>query len=85
VRFEAGVAPVSWAGAGRLVVRDVQTGEEHIVEADTLVATVGSVSEDSLAEALRGRVPELHVIGDANQPQTVEAATYQGARVGRLL
>ena len=27
----------------------------------------------------------LYVIGDANIPQTVEAATYQGARIGRLL
>jgi 2,4-dienoyl-CoA reductase-like NADH-dependent reductase (Old Yellow Enzyme family)/thioredoxin reductase len=85
VRFEAGVAPVAWAGAGHLVVRDVQTGVERLAEADALVATVGSVSESALADALRGRVPELHVIGDANQPQTVEAATYQGARVGRTL
>lgn len=85
VRFAAGAVPVAWAGVGRLVVRDIQTGEEQLVETDALVATVGSVSESSLADALRGRVPELYVIGDANQPQTVEAATYQGARLGRAL
>lgn len=85
VRFAAGEAPVAWLDARRLVVRDVPTGAERVVETDALVATVGSVSESALADALRGRVPELYVIGDANQPQTVEAATYQGARVGRLL
>jgi pyruvate/2-oxoglutarate dehydrogenase complex dihydrolipoamide dehydrogenase (E3) component len=85
VRFEAGVAPVSWVDARRLVIRDVQTGAEQIVETDALIATVGSTSESALADGLRGCVPELFVIGDANQPQTVEAATYQGARVGRAL
>lgn len=85
VRFEAGVAPVAWDGAGRLVLRDMPTGVERTVDADALVATVGSASEGALADALRGRVRELHVIGDANQPQTMEAATYQGARVGREL
>jgi pyruvate/2-oxoglutarate dehydrogenase complex dihydrolipoamide dehydrogenase (E3) component len=85
VRFAAGVAPVAWVDARHLVVREVQTGAEQIVETDALVATIGSASESALADALRGRVPELYVIGDANQPQTVEAATYQGARVGRAL
>ena len=56
-----------------------------VVETDTLVATIGSTSERTLADALRGRVRECYVIGDANEPQTVEAATYQGARVGRAL
>lgn len=85
VRFEAGVAPASWLDARHLVVRDVQTGTEQIIETDALIATIGSTSESALADALRGRVSELYVIGDANQPQTVEAATYQGARVGRAL
>jgi 2,4-dienoyl-CoA reductase-like NADH-dependent reductase (Old Yellow Enzyme family)/thioredoxin reductase len=84
VRFVAGVAPVAWQGA-HLVTRDVQTAEEQLVPSDALIAAVGSVAESALADALRGQVAELHVIGDANQPQTVEAATYQGARVGRAL
>ena len=86
-RMERGryAGPVGWMDARRLVVRDVQTSTEQIVETDALVATVGSTSESGLADALRGRVPEVYVIGDANQPQTVEAATYQGARVGRAL
>jgi hypothetical protein len=50
-----------------------------------VVATVGSVPVSDLAEQLKGKVAELHVIGDANVPDTVEAATYQGGHVGRLL
>jgi hypothetical protein len=42
VRFEAGVAPVGWVDACHLVVREVQTGVEQIVEIDALVAAIGS-------------------------------------------
>lgn len=35
-------------------------------------------------ERARGGVG-LFIIGDANQPRTVEEATFQGGRVGRLL
>jgi hypothetical protein len=62
----------------------VQTAEERTFDGvDALVAAIGSVSDNALAAALRPHVPELHVIGDANLPQGVEQATYQGALVGR--
>lgn len=77
------------ADAGRndaVLLRDVQTAEEELLEGVNVIgAAIGSVSVSSLAGELRGRVPELHVIGDANVPQTVEAATYQGGRLGRAL
>jgi hypothetical protein len=49
------------------------------------VATIGSTSVSDLQRGLKDRVPELHVIGDASSPQTVEAATYMGGQVGRLV
>jgi NADPH-dependent 2,4-dienoyl-CoA reductase/sulfur reductase-like enzyme len=86
VRFTAGVAPIGWLGEGQLLVRDLGTAEEHVIaEVDAVIATIGSISIDGLAAELRAQVPELYVIGDANQPQTVEQATYQGARIGRKL
>src|SRR5579871_4626365 len=86
VRFWPGEEVVQWDAPGQLRLRSVQTAAEHVLEGiDTVVATIGSTSVNGLALALRGQVPELHVIGDANTPQTVEQATYQGGRIGRLL
>ena len=86
VTFEAGIAPVAWLAAGQLLVRDIPTAAERVISnVDMVVATIGSSSIQELAHELRGQVPELHVIGDANQPQTMEHATYQGALIGRRL
>ncbi|HEX8524085.1 MAG TPA: FAD-dependent oxidoreductase [Tepidisphaeraceae bacterium] len=86
VTFTCAHEVVRWDEAGRLRVRDAQTGEESVMEGvDAVVGAVGSYSVNELAEELRGRVRELYVVGDANVPQTVEAATYQGARVGRMI
>jgi NADPH-dependent 2,4-dienoyl-CoA reductase/sulfur reductase-like enzyme len=86
MRFWPGEDLVEWTGERRVRLRSVQTAEERLLDdVDAVVAAVGSVAVSDLAHALRGSVPELYVIGDANTPQTVELATYQGARVGREL
>jgi 2,4-dienoyl-CoA reductase-like NADH-dependent reductase (Old Yellow Enzyme family)/thioredoxin reductase len=86
VTFTPGQTVAQWDRPRTLRVRSVVTSEERIIEnVDAVVAAVGSTPVAGLAVALRGSVPALHVIGDANAPQTVEEATYQGARIGRLL
>lgn len=60
-----------------LVVRSLESGEERLVPADTLVLAVGSRPEASLAEALRGRVPEVRVIGDAKAVRRALDATAE--------
>jgi pyruvate/2-oxoglutarate dehydrogenase complex dihydrolipoamide dehydrogenase (E3) component len=86
VRFHPGLEVVGWEGEGGVRLRDVQTAEERTLPGiDAVTATIGSVPVSDLARQLRGRVTEVNVIGDANVPQTVEAATYQGGRIGRLL
>jgi hypothetical protein len=86
VRFSAGEEIANWDRDGDLRLRATQTGEERVLEGiDAVVAAIGSAPVNGLARELRGRVPEVHVIGDANLPQTVEAATYQGARIGRRI
>ena len=52
---------------------------------DLVVGLAGSISVSSLAGELRGAVERLHVIGDAQSPRTVEEATLEGARLGRVL
>ena len=69
-----------------VTLRGVESAEELLLEEiDAIVAMIGSAPENELTRALRGQVSELYTIGDANIPQTVEAATYQGAHIGRLL
>lgn len=69
-----------------VTLRGVESAEElSLEEIDAIVAMIGSAPENELTRALRGQVSELYTIGDANIPQTVEAATYQGAHIGRLL
>ena len=86
VRFAAGEELAGWDDAGRLRLRATRTAAERLLTGiDAVIAAVGSTPVNALAGALRGRFPELHIIGDANWPQTVEEATYQGGRVGRLL
>ena len=84
VQFTPGYELAGWDGAGTVRVRSVQTAEERTFEGiEGIVATVGSSSVNEIARQLRGSVAELYVIGDANTPQTVEQATYQGGRIGR--
>ncbi|HLV79940.1 MAG TPA: FAD-dependent oxidoreductase, partial [Chthonomonadaceae bacterium] len=86
VTFTPAETIAQWEGPRALRVRSVITCEERVLQdVDAVVAAVGSTSVADLAVALRGRVPDLHVIGDADIPQTVEDATYQGGRIGRLV
>ena len=86
VQFWPGLQLIRWLGSGQVVARDVQTAAERTFDGvDQVVAAVGSTSVNDLADALRPHGVEVHVIGDANLPQTVEQATYQGALVGRQL
>lgn len=85
VSFSAGEDAVGWAG-DEVRLRNVFTADERTIRGvDAVVIAAGSDAVNHLELALRGSVPELHVIGDANQPKTVEEATYQGGRIGRLL
>jgi 2,4-dienoyl-CoA reductase-like NADH-dependent reductase (Old Yellow Enzyme family)/thioredoxin reductase len=86
VHFLPGHNQVGWDGESGIRLRHVLTGEELVLPSiDLVVALVGSTSVSALAEELNGQVSELHVIGDAHLPQTVEDATLMGARLGRTL
>lgn len=85
IRFMPGFDVGSWREEG-VIVRDVQRGAEDVLPGiDAVVAAVGSSPINDLADELRNLGPEVFVIGDAVSPATVENATYQGARLGRIL
>jgi 2,4-dienoyl-CoA reductase (NADPH2) len=61
-----------------------QDGEHHTLEADTIVLVSRYGENNELYDALKGRVPEVHRIGDAQggEPGYVLEAIQSGAEVG---
>ena len=69
-----------------VVVANVYTGEERRIEGvDTVVLSMGARSTDALYRALRGRVSDLHAVGDCVAPRGVHHAILEGTRVARLV
>jgi NADPH-dependent 2,4-dienoyl-CoA reductase/sulfur reductase-like enzyme len=48
---------------------------------DSVVISLGSKANDELAQALKGKVPELYVVGDASKPREVMEAVLEGEEV----
>jgi len=67
-------------GKGYAVVEDA-SGTRKIDGFDTIVLAVGSKPDDRVAKSLKGKVPELHVIGDASEPREALEAVYEGEEI----
>ncbi len=67
---------------GVLIEKD---GEESLLPADTVVLAIGAVANNPLEESLKGRVNELHVIGDALKPRKLTEAIREGFDLAREL
>lgn len=67
---------------GGVELIDTATRQRRVVEGATVVLACGLLPDDRLATQLHGRVPEVHVIGDALAPRRIMHATLDGARVG---
>lgn len=75
-----------WEASGTLRLRNVIDGSERTLpNVEAIVAAVGCTSSNALFAELTGRVPELHLIGDAKTPGTVENATVDGGQIARML
>ncbi|MBI4317066.1 MAG: FAD-dependent oxidoreductase [Chloroflexi bacterium] len=69
-----------------LVVGHVYTGEERqIPDVDAVVMATGSRACDDLYKALKGKVKELHAVGDCVAPRKIPEAIREGYFVGRAL
>ncbi|MBI4505795.1 MAG: FAD-dependent oxidoreductase [Chloroflexi bacterium] len=58
---------------------------ELVVPATTVVFEGPRVPRDALAAALRGRVPQLYLVGDCAEPRTAFEAVREGFEVARRL
>jgi mycofactocin system FadH/OYE family oxidoreductase 2 len=71
---------------GGVVLEDLSTGAlERLEGIDTIVAAAGGVADDGLARALRGRVPDLRMVGDCVAPRTALEAIFEGHAAGRAV
>lgn len=52
---------------------------------DTVVLACGAEARSELRDELEGKVPELHVLGDAYAPRRLVDATQQGYALGKLI
>jgi len=85
VRFSAEQELVSWDERSALVRHSRFVEERALQGIDAVVVSAGAEAVNGLALELSGIVPEVHTIGDANVPRTVQEATLQGGLVGRML
>jgi 2-enoate reductase len=53
-------------------------GGKKTLPADTVILAVGYDKNDTLLKAIEGRVPEIHCVGDASQPQGIMEAFRDG-------
>ena len=66
---------------GGLWVEDSQ-GTKKLGGFDSIVIALGSIPNDELVKLLKGKVPEVYVVGDASKPREVMEAVFEGEEVG---
>jgi 2-enoate reductase len=63
-----------------LIVRN-KMGKKEMINADTIVLAVGWHSNNELSQALKGKIPEVYVVGDLVKPRHILEAIGEGFRV----
>jgi 2,4-dienoyl-CoA reductase-like NADH-dependent reductase (Old Yellow Enzyme family)/thioredoxin reductase len=63
-----------------LWVQDPQ-GTRKLEGFDSIVIALGSIPNDELVKLLKGKVPEIYVVGDASKPREVMEAVLEGEEV----
>lgn len=67
-------------------LRDVWSGREQPLRGiDTVVLAIRRTPRDSLLRALRGRIAEVQLVGDARSPRSTAAVIHEAEAVGRAL
>jgi thioredoxin reductase len=60
-------------------------GERQTISADTIVPAVPLKPNTELFRSLEGKIPEVYLIGDCNDPQVIIDAVAAGYRVANAL
>jgi 2,4-dienoyl-CoA reductase-like NADH-dependent reductase (Old Yellow Enzyme family)/thioredoxin reductase len=67
-------------GKGFAIVEDA-SGRRKLEGFDTIVLAIGQAPNNTVYQALKGKIAELYVIGDASQPREIIDAVYEGEEV----
>jgi len=67
------------------VVYQDEKGDDHLLEADTVIFALARVPNAELANELNGKVPELQVIGDAVTPSIIHNAIHPAFAFGKKI
>lgn len=78
VRILAGVKEFKRIAQNGITLVD-REGKEIFLEADNIVLATGTRPNKTLAESLRGKVPELYEAGDCIEPRRILEAIHEGA------
>lgn len=77
---------VRWIEGERTQLFNLFTDDDaQVLEADTFVMACGHRPENALYGELKGRVHNLHCIGDAQLPRPLQDVIYEGMLAGREL
>ena len=67
------------------VTIETRQGQTRLLEADTIIPVLPFSPNMEFADKLKGRVAEVHAIGDCESPAVIPDATKAGWRVGNAL
>jgi 2,4-dienoyl-CoA reductase (NADPH2) len=85
IRLTPNVSVLSVEGRSLNAIHNYSGEMVQLENLDTIVLVVPALAHDQLYFELKGKVPELHRIGDCLSPRRAHAAIIEGERVGRLL
>ena len=66
-----------------VLVEDMNTGEQCMIDADTVIYAVGQRPEAESAQALAGCAPDFYMLGDCTTPKNIFQATNSAYNIVR--
>lgn len=73
-------------GDGWVRLRNVYSGAEQTLDGiDTVVTAYGGKANDGVYRELKGKGPQLHLVGDAAAPRRLAIAMLEATRAGRAI
>lgn len=83
VKLSPGTALKEISG-NTVTVTELYTRQERVIEGiDTIVLSYGGIENNELYYALKGKVKELHAVGDCKGVRKIMWATNDGATLAR--